>query len=580
MHWRLAALNARDRGSAKRRRVERAQVPETAGQAQSSGSPVADGRRAAGSREEARRGVNENRSVRREVGRCARHGDNDDARAAAPEEFQFRCREFFPAVQMMGCFTALRSKKKKGPLDNPLVPSKKSIDARESTSSRLPEPEVHVPSLQSAPPSFRNRAKISQSANKVYNSRARVLSAPSTLIVVDQFGFPYTEYRDQDDSRDKEGSTKGHRFSNPLPLPLPSPEGHSLRNFGSFKANNISGPLEMSGPLPLPPEKYTGLRNFSYEEVSSACQWFSGDQCVSETLGSTSYKATFRDDFSDTKTIEATVARLLPSSQSLKEFKTQVNTLASLEHPNLCKLIGYYAKEDSNERMLVYERLHHGSLDKLLFGRPDGRFMDWSKRLKVALGAARGLAFLHDEGPFQAMYSEFSTSSIQIDKDFTAKLSGYGCAGFNTEEEISNAPVSAAHLSVETLEKGLLTPKSNMWSFGVVLLELITGRKNLDVSSSKEERNIVKWSRPFLTDDSRLSLIMDSRIKGRFPTKAARIVADIILKCLHNDPSERPTMRDVVEALTRVQEIKPTLDLTKVIDICFASSKDMLSYSG
>jgi serine/threonine protein kinase len=109
---------------------------------------------------------------------------------------------------------------------------------------------------------------------------------------------------------------------------------------------------------------------------------------------------------------------------------------------------------------------------------------------------------------------------------------------------------------VETLEKGLLTPKSNVWSFGVVLLELITGRKNLDVSSSNEERNIIKWSSPFLTDDSRLSLIMDSRIKGRFPTKAARIVADIILKCLNKDPSERPTMRDVAVALDGVQEIK------------------------
>jgi serine/threonine protein kinase len=105
---------------------------------------------------------------------------------------------------------------------------------------------------------------------------------------------------------------------------------------------------------------------------------------------------------------------------------------------------------------------------------------------------------------------------------------------------------------VETLEKGLLTPKSNVWSFGVVLMELITGRKNLDPNYSKEERNIFSWSRPFLTDDSHLCLIMDSRIKGRFPTKAARIVADIILKCLRKDPSERPTMRDVVEALARV----------------------------
>ena len=107
----------------------------------------------------------------------------------------------------------------------------------------------------------------------------------------------------------------GHRFSNPLPLPLPSREGHSFRNSGSFKASNVSGPLEMSGPLPLPLKKCDGLRIFSYEEISSACQRFSSDQCVSETLGSTSYKATFRDEFIDTRTTEATVARLRPSTQ-------------------------------------------------------------------------------------------------------------------------------------------------------------------------------------------------------------------------------------------------------------------------
>jgi hypothetical protein len=217
-------------------------------------------------------------------------------------------------VSMMGCFTVFRSKKKKVPLETFPSLSKKPIDARESTSSRLPEPEVHAPSLQSAPPSFRNRAKIAQSAGKVTNSRARVLSAPSTLVVVDQFGFPY-EFKDQDDSRDKEGSMKGHRFSNPLPLPLPSPEGNSLRKFGSFKTSNVSGPLEVSGPLPLPPKKRDGLRVFSYEEVSSACQWFSADQRVSETLSSTSYKATFRDGFADTRATGATVARLPPSTQ-------------------------------------------------------------------------------------------------------------------------------------------------------------------------------------------------------------------------------------------------------------------------
>lgn len=115
-----------------------------------------------------------------------------------------------------------------------------------------------------------------------------------------------------------------------------------------------------------------------------------------------------------------------------------------------------------------------------------------------------------------------------------------------------------ANLSVETLEKGLLTPKSNVWSFGILLLELLTGRKNLDTRHPKEERNLVKWSRPFLSDDGRLSLIMDPQLKGRFPAKAARAVADIAQLCLQVDPSDRPTMRTVVDRLKTVQEIKYT----------------------
>ncbi|XP_076895956.1 putative serine/threonine-protein kinase PBL19 [Bidens hawaiensis] len=113
-----------------------------------------------------------------------------------------------------------------------------------------------------------------------------------------------------------------------------------------------------------------------------------------------------------------------------------------------------------------------------------------------------------------------------------------------------------ANLSVETLERGLLTPKSNVWSFGIVLLELLTGRKNLDSRHPKEERNLIKWSRPFLADDSRLSLIMDPQLKGRFAARAARAMADIAQRCLQKEPSERPTMRTIVEHLKIIQEMK------------------------
>ncbi|KAJ8503664.1 hypothetical protein OPV22_004550 [Ensete ventricosum] len=242
----------------------------------------------------------------------------------------------------------------------------------ETVTCALPEPAQPGPSIQSAPPSVRNRTKPAQSGHRILNSRAWALSAPSTLVVADQYALASLEYGDQEECKGR-------------------------------------------------------------------------------------------------------VTRLLPSCQGLKEFLNEVNVLASLQHPCLCKLLGFHAQEGSDEQMLIYERLYHGSLDRLLRGGLDGRSMDWVTRMKVALCAAKGLAFLHEEGPFQAMYYEFSTSNIQVDKDFSAKLSGYGCASYNPEAGISDSSIATANLSVETLEKGLLTPKSNVWSFGIVLLELLTG---------------------------------------------------------------------------------------------------------
>ncbi|KAK7294865.1 hypothetical protein RJT34_17762 [Clitoria ternatea] len=454
------------------------------------------------------------------------------------------------SVQRMGCFTVLKGKKKRS--DQAVYA--KRVSHNEHVPAVLPEPQTHTRSL-TAPPSFRTRVKPIQPFNKVSNNRTRTLSAPSTLDVAEQDALASMEYEEQEESKHRAGSMKEQRSSSPQPLPLPSPQGGvALKAIGSFKLGTASGPLYASGPLPLPP---TGsLRNFLYEDIATACHNFSSDRCMSECLSSTIYKASFGDDASSSKKFEATVTRLHPSSQGLKEFINEVNTLATLQHPNLCKLLGFHARDNSENRMLVYERLYHGSLDRLLYGRSDGPSIDWNTRMKIAICAAQGLTFLHEEGPFQAMYNEFSTANIQIDKDFSAKLSGYGCVGHIPEEEISSSSSAVGNLSMETLEKGMLTPKSNVWSFGIFLLELLTGRKNLDSRHPKEERNLVKWSKPFLADPYRLSLIMDPQLKGRFPSKAAGTIADIAQRCLQKEPSERPTMRTVVEHLKTIQDLK------------------------
>ncbi|KAH8505884.1 hypothetical protein Peur_044816 [Populus x canadensis] len=451
----------------------------------------------------------------------------------------------------MGCFTVLKSKKKRPEASVSI----KRVNLKEQIPTTLPEPQVQTRSLQSAPPSFRTRAKPVQPEIKVTSNRARALSAPESLDAAEQDALASSEYEEHEESKNRVGIAKEQRLPGPQPLPLPSPQGGAvLKPMSSFKAVNCSGPLYASGPLPRPPGGT--LRNFSYEEILSACRNFSSDRCVSEGLSSIMFWASFGDDASSSKRFEASVTRLHSSSQGLKEFINEVNTLASLQHPNLCKLLGYHARDGSDQRMLVYERLYHGSLDRLLYGRSDGPPIDWNTRMKIALCAAQGLTFLHEEGPFQAMYNEFSTANIQIDKDFSAKLSGYGCVGHIPETEISNSSVAAANLSVETVERGLLTPKSNVWSFAIVLLELLTGRKNLDSRHPREERNLVKWTRPFLADDCRLSLIMDPQLKCRFPAKAARTLADIALRCLQKDPLERLTMRTIVEHLKVIQDMK------------------------
>lgn len=383
----------------------------------------------------------------------------------------------------------------------------------------------------------------------------RALSAPSSLHGPEKDTLSSGECEDREDPKCSVVLPPEQRSGSPQPLPLPSPRSSgAFKPTSSFKSVNSSGPLYASGPLPLPPSGT--LRSFSYDEISSACHNFSSDNCASESISSTMYRASFGDLSSSSRKMDATITRFYPSTQGLREFINEVNTLASLQHPNLCKLIGYHAREGSEQRILVYERLHHGSLDRLLYGRTDGPPIDWSVRVKVALCAAQGLTFLHEEGPFQAMYNEFSTVNIQIDKDFSAKLSGYGCVGLLPEADLSNTSPAIGNLSVETVERGILTPKSNVYSFGIVLLELLTGRKNMDSRRSKEERNLVKWCWPFLADDCRLSLIMDPNLKGRFPIKAARTLADIAQWCLQKDPSERPTMRTVIDHLKPIQDIK------------------------
>ncbi|KAG2245874.1 hypothetical protein Bca52824_085502 [Brassica carinata] len=231
---------------------------------------------------------------------------------------------------VLGCFP-LKGKKKRGSV------SMKRLDLEESSKPiALPEPpKIPSRNLQSAPPSFRTRAKPS---NAETNSRTRVMSAPSSIHgVAEERDLLNHEEQQEEQTRDHppRGSIKE---TSPQPLPLPSPKtGSSLKNWGSFKSfNGSSGRLSasaVSGPLPLPPSG--SVRSFSYDEVVSACSAFATDRCVSEGLSSVMYMASFGDETSTTslKKVEATVVRLHVITQSIREFTNEVNTMEAWATP-------------------------------------------------------------------------------------------------------------------------------------------------------------------------------------------------------------------------------------------------------
>lgn len=182
----------------------------------------------------------------------------------------------------------------------------------------LPEPEVRTRSIQSAPPSFKTRVKPVQPVSGATNDRLRVLSAPSTLDIAEPDILSSVEIGDFEDSR-FHPSTREQKSPSPQPLPLPSPQGGSvLKSMSSFKSvpGGGSGPLYASGPLPLP--VFGTLRNFSFEEISSACHNFSPDRCLSEGLSSVLYRASFGNENTGSRKFEATVTRLQTSTQVLR----------------------------------------------------------------------------------------------------------------------------------------------------------------------------------------------------------------------------------------------------------------------
>lgn len=300
------------------------------------------------------------------------------------------------------------------------------------------------------------------------------------------------------------------------------------------------------------------MKPFSFNELRNATRNFRPDSL----LGEGGFGYVFKG-WIDEHTLTASrpgsgmviaVKKLKPEGfQGHKEWLTEVNYLGQLHHPNLVKLIGYCLEGEN--RLLVYEFMPKGSLENHLFRRGP-QPLSWAVRIKVAIGAARGLAFLHDEKS-QVIYRDFKASNILLDGEFNAKLSDFGLAkaGPTGDNTHVSTQVMGTHgyAAPEYVATGRLTAKSDVYSFGVVLLELLSGRRAVDNTKSGVEKNLVDWAKPYLSDKRKLFRIMDTKLEGQYPQKGAYKAATLASQCLNIEAKLRPRMSHVLAELEQLQ---------------------------
>ena len=289
-------------------------------------------------------------------------------------------------------------------------------------------------------------------------------------------------------------------------------------------------------------------KTFSFDELASATGNFRADCFVGEGGFGKVYKG-----FIEKIHQVVAIKQLDPNGlQGIREFVVEVLTLSLAEHPNLVKLLGFCA--EGVQRLLVYEYMPLGSLENHLHDlSPSKKPLDWNTRMRIAAGAARGLEYLHDKMKPPVIYRDLKCSNILLGEDYHPKLSDFGLAKvgpIGDKTHVSTRVMGTyGYCAPDYAMTGQLTFKSDIYSFGVVLLELITGRKAIDHRKPTKEQNLVAWARPLFRDRRRFTEMIDPLLEGQYPVRGLYQALAIAAMCVQEQPNMRPVIADVVTAL-------------------------------
>ncbi|KAL6283206.1 hypothetical protein ACE6H2_014135 [Prunus campanulata] len=286
-----------------------------------------------------------------------------------------------------------------------------------------------------------------------------------------------------------------------------------------------------------------GPLTFSFSELKSATNDFNPANKLGEGGFGPVYKGTLNDG-----RVIAVKQLSAASHQGKNQFVTEIATISAVQHNNLVDLYGFCVEGD--KRLLVYEYLENNSLDQALFGKRSLN-LDWSTRFDICLGVARGLTYLHEESRVRIVHRDVKASNILLDSNLIPKISDFGLAKLYDDKKThisTRVAGTIGYLAPEYAMRGHLTEKSDVFAFGVVALETVSGRPNSDPSLDEEKVYLLEWAW-YLHETKREVELVDSRISDFNEEEVKRVIA-IAFLCTQASPLLRPSMSRVVGMLS------------------------------
>ncbi|TVU20056.1 hypothetical protein EJB05_36243 [Eragrostis curvula] len=281
---------------------------------------------------------------------------------------------------------------------------------------------------------------------------------------------------------------------------------------------------------------------YDYDTIVTATEGFS----TSNKLGEGGFGPVYKGKLEDGQEIAVkTLSRT--SIQGLDEFRNEVMLIAKLQHRNLVRLIG--CSISGQEKILIYEYMPNKSLDYFLFDKSKSMLLDWQTRYRIIEGIARGLLYLHQDSRYRIIHRDLKTSNILLDKEMTPKISDFGMARIfgNDETEINTLRVvgTYGYMAPEYAMDGVFSVKSDVFSFGVIVLEIITGIRNRGVYSYSGHLNLLAHAWSLLVEGKSLDLV-DENLKGSFNSDEVLKCLKVGLLCVQENPEDRPLMSQVL----------------------------------